>query len=157
MRAFECTVLLVYVACGLLHAEAFHDVRYLYKAEGEDKGQEVDGGLTVDSSMKVMAFRSYPSKSKKHPVPDVSFDFKSTSITSVLYERASRPRYISAALIAWPLLFTKGKQHYLTIEYTGNEGNGKYAIFHMDKQNYREILAAIEAATGKKVERSEEH
>jgi hypothetical protein len=151
----QCAAFLLFAA--LLHGEAFKDVKYLYKAEGQDEGQEVDGQLSIDPSAKTIVFGSYASGSKKHPAPTISLQFKSTSITSALYERSSRPRYIAALLIAWPLIFTKGKKHFLTIQYASDSGEGKYAIFHMDKGNYREILAAIEAATGKKVERSEEH
>ena len=144
-------------ACAaLLHAEAFRDVNYLYKAEGDDKGQEINGELKIDAAAKTFAFDPYQSKSKKHPTPSVSLNFKSDAITSVLYERASRPRYLAALLIAWPLIFTKQKKHFLTIQYAGDAGDGRYVIFHMDKGNFREIMAAVEAATGKKIERSEE-
>jgi len=85
-----------------------------------------------------------------------TLELRAASITNALYERTSRPRYVSGLLLAWPLLFTKGKKHFLTIQYKGESGEGKYAIFHLDKGNYREILAATEATTGKKMDRSEE-
>ncbi len=145
------------LSVGLIQAEMFRDVRYLYKAEGEDKGQEVIGKLSIDATQ--IEFTSVPPKkrNKKHPQPDVAVKFQPASITSALYERASRPRYISALLIAWPLIFTKGKKHFLTIQYRAYSGVGGYVIFHMDKSNFRAILGAVEASTGKKIERSEEH
>lgn len=78
------------------------------------------------------------------------------SVTNAVYERASKPRYAAGLLLAWPLLFTKSKQHYLTLQYKADSGEGRYAVFHLDKGNFREVLAATEAAIGKKVERSEE-
>jgi hypothetical protein len=54
-------------------------------------------------------------------------------------------------------LFTKENKHFLTIQYATGSGDRKYAIFQLNKGNYRECLAAIEATLGKKVERIEEH
>jgi hypothetical protein len=149
-----------FLVSSMLYAETFGDVKYLYKPEGEDKGQEIVGSLDVDASGKTLLFKSLaPKKQKKHKKarPDVSLEVKSDSITSTLYERASKPRYLAALLVAWPLIFTREKKHFLTIQYGGLSGVQSYAVFHLDKGNFRSILAAIEAATGKKVERSEEH
>lgn len=157
MRIFQrsATFLLFSI---LLQAEVFSNVRYLYKAEGDDKGQEVVGNLNIDASAKKLVFQSpAPKKRKRNSPPDVTIEVKANSITSALYERASRPRYVPALLIAWPLIFTKGKKHFLTMQYNGDSGEGRYVIFNLDKTNFRAILGAVEAATGKKVERSEEH
>jgi hypothetical protein len=112
-------------------ADSFKNVEYLYKAEGGDKGQQVGGRLNFDSKTQTILFDS-----KK-----VRLELQGSSITSALYERTSRPRYVSGLLLAWPLLFTKSKKHFLTIQYKSDSGEGKYAIFHLDKGNYREILA----------------
>jgi hypothetical protein len=34
---------------SLIRAEEFRDVKYLYKAEGEDKGEEIDGANLLTS------------------------------------------------------------------------------------------------------------
>jgi hypothetical protein len=73
-----------------------------------------------------------------------------SDITNVVYERASKPRYAAGLLLTWPLLLTKSKQHYLTMQH------GDYSIFRLDKSDYREVLAAVEAATGRRIERFEE-
>ena len=86
----------------------------------------------------------------------MTLELHAQSITSALYERTSKPRYAAGLLLAWPLLFTKTKSHFLTIQYKSETGEGKFAMFHLDKSNYREILAAAEATIGKKIERSEE-
>jgi hypothetical protein len=44
-------------------------------------------------------------------------------------------------LLAWPLLFTKGKKHYLTIQGAGEE----FAIFRLHKGNVRNVLAVAES------------
>jgi hypothetical protein len=56
---------------------------------------------------------------------------------------------------SWPLLFTKEKKQFLTVEYKEKDTN-RYALFQRDKNDFREILAAMEAL-GTPVERSEEH
>lgn len=147
MRTILRTFVLVFVFSVLLQAaETFGNVEYLYKPDGKDKGQEIGGVLYFDAPTKKVIFQS-----KK-----ITLDVSAHSMTSALYERTSRPRYVSGLLLAWPLLFTKGKKHFLTLQYQGASGDGRYALFHLDKGNSREILAAAEATTGKKVERFEE-
>lgn len=154
----KTTRTLAFLVCApLLHAESFRDVRYLHKGDGDDRGGEVIGSLTVDTPGKKLVFQSsIPKKKKKKTPPPITLQINTDSITSVLYERTSRPRYVSALLIAWPLIFTKGKKHFITIQYN-SDSIGKYAIFHLDKANFRAILGATEATTGRKIERSEEH
>ena len=86
----------------------------------------------------------------------VPFRISTSSIKSISYERASKPRYAAGLLIAWPLLFTKSKHHYLTIQYTDNAGAGRLQIVKLDKNNFRTALETIEADTWIKIERSEE-
>jgi len=129
----------------LLRADTFKDVKYFYKAVGNEKAEQIDGALKIDSDAQMIQFRC------KKTVLEVP----SSAVTNLIYERAAKPRYAVGVLVAWPFLFTKSKQHYLTIQYTDQEA-AKYALFKLDKGNYREILAAVEAATGKQVQRSEE-
>ena len=72
------------------------------------------------------------------------------------HEKTSKPRYAEAILISPFFLFAHSKKHFLTIQYADADGTGKFAMIHMDKSNARDIVAAAEAETGKKVERSEE-
>jgi len=130
---------------AVLQAETFKDVEYMYKPAGKVKGERVGGALDFDAASTKVMFES----------KQVALDIPAASITNLVYERAAQPRYTTGLLLAWPLLFTKSKKHYLTIQYTDN-GLGKYAVSKLDKGNFREILAAAEATTGKKVERSEE-
>lgn len=70
------------------------------------------------------------------------------SITKLIYERTKKPRYSAGLLLAWPLLFTKEKQHYLTFE-----SKGSYAFIKMHKSQFRAAVASLEATSGRDVER----
>lgn len=117
-------------------------------APGEKKGGSVKGSLNFDSANKQIIFQD----GKGNPALKISND----SVKHLLYERTSKPRYVEGILIAWPLLLTKSKKHYLTLQYDEPAGTGHYAILRLDKGNYQQILAMAEAQTGKQVERTEE-
>ena len=70
------------------------------------------------------------------------------SLTKLIYERTKKPRYSAGLLLAWPLLFTKEKQHYLTFE-----SKGSYAFVKMHKSQFRAAVATLEATSGRDVER----
>jgi hypothetical protein len=148
-------VFLLLILCGsaTIQAQTFKNVDYLYRATEEAKPKHVFGVLNIDSARKTVTFIS---NRKVHKEPTVKFDVAGNTVTSAVYERAARPRYGAGLLLAWPLLFTKEKKHFLTLQYKTDSGDGKYAIFQLDKKNYREALAAIEATFGIKIERSEE-
>lgn len=113
----------------------------------DKKTDTISGDLDIRSAEKQILF------SKKKTT---ELSISTADVTHVVYERASKPRYAVGLLLAWPLLFTKSKQHFLTFQYK-NGAENQYAVFKLGKGNYREILAATEAATGQKIERQEEH
>ena len=126
----------------------FDDAQYLKAASvGEKKGQTVKGILRFDGTNKEVQFVAKGG---------TAFTAKYDTIKHLLYERTARPRYVSGILLAWPLLFTKGKKHFLTIQYVDGVGTGQFAVVRLDKSNFREALATAEAETGTKVERAEE-
>ena len=57
---------------------------------------------------------------------------------------------------ALPVLFSKKRRHYLTIEYKDAEGNGQAAVFEIGKDAIRTTLSSLEVRTGKKVEYEDE-
>ena len=63
------------------------------------------------------------------------------TVTSVAYESAKSPRIKSAIFLSPLALFSSGKKHWLTIEYEGG-----YAYMRLDKNNQRQIRAALGAA-----------
>jgi hypothetical protein len=141
------------LTCIAMPAQTFKEVGHLYRATDKAKPKHVDGSIFIDSAEKALTFTS---TRRVHKEPWLRFSIKDTALTSVMYERTAKPRYAAGLLLAWPLLFTKEKKHFLTLQYKADSGDGKYAIFQLDKGNYRECLSAIEATLGKKVERNEE-
>ena len=113
----------------------------LIKTNDEGKTDKIDGILRVDSD-KILF------ESKKG---GRAFETAYSEVTKLVYERTKKPRYSAGLLLAWPLLFTKEKQHYLTIE-----AKGKFAFIKLHKDHYRAAVAAVEASSGKTVERLEE-
>ena len=53
---------------------------------------------------------------------------------------------------ALPLLFSKKRRHYLTIEFTDDAGKAQAAIFEVGKDSIRTALKTLEVRSGKKIE-----
>lgn len=115
--------------------------------KNDNKMQEVEGRLVSDTASKRVRFETGGR---------MAFEVPFESIKSILYEKASKPRYTAGLLLAWPLLFTKSKKHYVTIQYADASGQGKFEIIRLDKGNFSLALATLEADTGIKIERTEE-
>jgi hypothetical protein len=115
--------------------------------KNDDKVQEIEGVLVSDTGSRLVRFDT-----GGRMAFEVSYD----RIKSIHYEKASKPRYAAGLLLAWPLLFTKSKKHYLTIQYVDQAGQGKFEIVRLDKRNFTMALATLEADTGIKIDRSEE-
>ena len=111
-------------------------------------GGSVKGTLFFDSEKKNVNFL----QESGSPAMTIKYD----AIKSIVYEKASKPRYAAAVLVSPLFLLSHGKKHYLTFQYADETGEGKYAIVLLDKSNAREAVACAEAQTGKKVEQTEE-
>ncbi len=131
-------------------ATKFDHAEYLKpKTEGQKKDDHpVKGSISFDRDKKMVEFADEKGVSVVS-IPD-------DKIKSILYEKTSKPRYAEAILISPFFLFTHSKKHFLTIQYTDTDGQGKFAMIHLDKGNARDVVAAAEAETGKRVERAEE-
>ncbi len=131
-------------------ATKFDHAEYLKpKTEGQKKDDHpVKGSISFDKEKKTVEFADEKGVSVVS-IPD-------DKIKSILYEKTSKPRYAEALLISPFFLFTHSKKHFLTIQYTDADGQGKFAMIHLDKGNARDVVAAAEAETGKRVERAEE-
>ena len=57
---------------------------------------------------------------------------------------------------AVPMLFSKKRQHYLTIEFVDDLDNAQNAVFEVGKDAVRDLLSSLERLTGKKVILEEE-
>lgn len=85
-------------------------------------------------------------------------------VTSLSYGQHAGRRV--GATIAWgvttlgigalPLLFSKKRRHYLTVEYTDEQGQAQAAIFEVGKNAIRVALKTLEVRTGRKVEYEDE-
>ena len=80
--------------------------------------------------------------------------FKYADIKGGEYSYSKSPRWksgigaaIAVGVFAIPVFFMKGKKHWLTIA-----AEKDFAVLRLDKKNYKLILPAFEARTGKTVE-----
>lgn len=120
----------------------FEDIKLIKSKDGK-KADEFDAELEINKENGEILV-----KEKKG---GATLKIAKAQVTKIVYERASKPRYAAGLLLAWPLLFTKSKKHFLTIQYKEGE-KGEFALLRLDKNNYQAVLAAAEAATGVKVE-----
>ena len=65
-------------------------------------------------------------------------------ITSLLYERAKSARLKTAIFLSPLALFSKGKKHWLTIQWADDD-NRDAAILRLDKKEFRAVLGEIAA------------
>ena len=76
-------------------------------------------------------------------------------VSSLLYERAKSARLKAALFISPLMLFSKGKKHWLTIQWAGENDERDAAILRLDKKEYRAILGEIDARTDVELKREE--
>lgn len=119
----------------------FEDVKLIKSKDGK-KAEEFDSALEINKESGEILVTEKKGGTLK---------IAKSQMTKIIYERASKPRYAAGLLLAWPLLFTKSKKHFLTIQYKEGE-KGEFALLRLDKNNYQAVVAAVEAATGIKVE-----
>ena len=71
------------------------------------------------------------------------------------YERAKSARLKTAIFVTPLVLFSKGKKHWLTIQFKDPEGKGDAIILRLDKKNYRAILGELESRAPVELKRGE--
>lgn len=148
--AAGCALAFAAVSFAAATTTKFDHAEYLRpKGEGQKKDDHpVKGSIVFDREKKSVEFLDEKGASVVS-IPD-------EKIKTMLYERTSKPRYAEAILISPFFLFAHSKKHFLTIQYADGDGQGKFAMIHLDKGNARDVVAAAEAETGKRVERTEE-
>jgi hypothetical protein len=117
-------------------AESFQSARINVTAE--DKTREFDVIVRYEPSALVIVDKKSGEATKTFPYADMK---------GAEYSYAKSPRWKTAIFVSPLFLFTSGKKHWFLVQ-----GPGDYALLHLDKSNYRLILAAFEARTGLKVE-----
>jgi len=103
-----------------------------------DKTQESDVIVRYESTALVIVDKKSGEAAKTFPY---------AAMKGAEYSYAKNPRWKTAIFVSPLFLFTSGKKHWFLVQ-----GEGDYALLHLDKSNYRLILAAFEARTGLKVE-----
>lgn len=140
-RIAALTAVIVFLIHSAVLAEdvVFEKVKLVVRKEGKSKEQDIrleisDQALSVMDESGLFVF---------HEIPW-------TRVEGVVYERSQQPRW-KTALKPWAL-FSNGKKHWLTVTWKSG-GEGQYTIVMLDKANYKDVLAAIEAKTSLQVER----
>lgn len=134
--------LLVAIAANLSLADAlqFRKVDYFQivtKANGEPDEKKHDARLEIDQDAQVLRVVHEKRGASEATYAEVAF----ADVTSVLYEQSKSPRWKTAIFLSPLALFSSGRKHWLTIEYDGG-----YAYMRLDKNNQRQIRAALGAA-----------
>lgn len=87
----------------------------------------------------------------KGQTPSVIRDLPYSSISNLGYTFADEGRIWLAPLMGVSALFIKGHSHWLVIESTAGAGKGP-TVLRLAKTEYREVVAALTARSGKRVE-----
>ena len=103
----------------------------------EDKTRELDVILRYEPSALVIVDKRSRESTKTFPYEQMK---------GAEYSYAKSPRWKTAIFLSPFFLFTSGKKHWFLVQ-----SEGDYALLHLDKTNYRLILAAFEARTALKV------
>jgi hypothetical protein len=103
-----------------------------------DKTEAVDVIVQYDETALIVADKKTRRALKTLPYAE---------ITGGEYSYAKSPRWKTAIFVSPLFLFTSGKKHWFLAQ-----GKDDHALLHLDKENYRLVLAAFETKTGAKVE-----
>ena len=107
------------------------------KDNGEPDEKKRDARLEIDTAAEMIAIVHEKKGAEEATYAMIPF----ADVTSVVYERSKSPRVKSAIFLSPLALFSSGKKHWLTVEYDGG-----YAYMRLDKNNQRQIRAALGAA-----------
>ncbi len=73
-------------------------------------------------------------------------------INTIEYGQRVSRRYAEAILVSPMLLLAKKRKHFLTVGFSDEEGRQQAAVFELNKNAVRALLAGLEAKTGRRVE-----
>jgi len=119
-----------------------------FEMRGDDE-KKWDARLELDPDDGVLTLSDEKNGTRKATYAVIPY----SQITKIVYERSAHRRYKSGLLVTPWLLFSKGKKHWLTIEFDDVADQPQGFVYNrLDKNNYRRIIAALEAGTGLEVE-----
>lgn len=132
--------------------------------------KEVEGPLSTED-VNALTFKWNPKdvkkekgKDKDSAPPPTQWSASYDKITNLAYGQHAGRRVgqtiawgvTTLGILALPILFSKKRRHYLTIEYTDENGKEQAAVFEVGKESIRTILPSLEVRTGKKVQYEDE-
>jgi hypothetical protein len=112
---------------------SFKKVKYVY---GKDERKEKDARLILTKDTLLITDDNEPRKELFAEIPKAI-------ITKLVYEHSSKPKWKAP----WTL-FSKEKQHWLTIQYGKTEDRQNTILLHLHNENYETIVGTIEGETG---------
>ncbi len=141
------------IAMGAPDALYWEKVDFYVNEEG--RGHKVDARLILDADTRevIVADEKRPQLATFATIP---YD----AVTSVTYSYSKHPRWKTAtallvplSVFAVPFFFLKGRKHWLSIVFEGVPDHPEgFLYLRLDKNNYLQIIAAIEGQTGIQVE-----
>ena len=153
---FRNTVSLLLVFCLLADLVAFAGIP-------ADKCVYIGGTASLNKNTTGVMSTDDP-KTLKFTASGTTWDVDYSKVTSLAYGQHAGRRV--GATVAWgvttlgigalPILFSKKRRHYLTIEYTDANNAAQAVVFEVGKNAIRTLLKSLEVRTGKKVEYEDE-
>ena len=134
------TILLAATTGAVADVMQFRKVDYLQvttKDNGEPEEKKYDARLEIDRDLRVLRIAHEKRGADEALYAEVAF----SDVTGILYEQSKSPRWKTAIFLSPLALFSSGRKHWLTIEYKGG-----YAYMRLDKNNQRQIRAALNAS-----------
>ena len=132
----------------------------LWAGLGSDKAMYVGGTTTAIPQKSEGRFSTDDTKVASFNWGKGEWKVPYEKVTSLAYGQHAGRRV--GATIAWgvttfgimalPMLLSKKRRHYVTLEYTDDSGASQAAIFELGKDAIRTTLKSLEVRTGKKVE-----
>ncbi len=135
MTAFSFSLMLGLSLASLQAATNFDNTRVVTQSDATH-AQSVKGILSLDNRAKQVSFTIKDQQTMLIPYGGIeSMRFENT------IDRLRRP-------------FTNrvGRSQFLTIEYKTAENTAQYAVFKLNNKSFREVLAALETQTNKRVQ-----
>jgi transcriptional antiterminator Rof (Rho-off) len=142
-------ILLVSLSTGaVISATAGADVTTFKKSRVIDaEGKEQKATLVLGENTATVHRKDHPE--------EVYSTFDYDNVTAMYYERAKSARIKTALLVSPVALFSKGKKHWLTVEYKRADGKGDAVILRLDKKEYRAILGELSSRCPVELQREE--
>lgn len=134
------TILLAATTGAVADVMQFRKVDYLQvttKDNGEPEEKKYDARLEIDQDLRVLRIAHEKRGTDEALYAEIAF----SDVTDILYEQSKSPRWKTAIFLSPLALFSSGRKHWLTIEYKGG-----YAYMRLDKNNQRQIRAALNAS-----------